>query len=174
MSPQAVSSENKRLLSAWLMAILRFANSREDADLATVMALAFEIDRQGNSNIRASFHYFRRSAAEVCAALQGRSSPNRAVVQRYLSAISSPGLKLALTTAIEDATRASIGPPAASRGSLVRRLAISCITTIQTDLTITRRVTRIIADAFKDRMHADIDCIVSCRRQAYLQAVDRL
>jgi len=71
MSPDDLGMEwHARTLRAWQLAILRFAVTWDNADRLAVMAIANEIDRLGlQHNGKAAFSFFRRTSAELCAAI---------------------------------------------------------------------------------------------------------
>jgi len=61
---------NARTLRAWQLSILRFAVTLDNADRLAVMAIANEIDRLGSQHDgKPDFNFFRRTSAELCAAL---------------------------------------------------------------------------------------------------------
>jgi hypothetical protein len=59
-----------KTLRAWQLAILRFAVTLVNADRLTVLAIASEIDRPGpRQDGTPGFSFFRRTSAELCAAI---------------------------------------------------------------------------------------------------------
>src|SRR5258707_7680010 len=75
-----------RTLRAWQLAILRFAVTLDNADRLAVTAIANKIYRLGSAHDRKTgFSFFRRTRAELCAALlrpNGLSSP---LLRQYLA-----------------------------------------------------------------------------------------
>jgi hypothetical protein len=71
-------------LRAWHLAILRFAVTRDNADRLAVLRIAREIDgpdsRQDGS---ADFEFFRRTSAELCAAILQSNERASAILQQY-------------------------------------------------------------------------------------------
>ncbi|MDI1343349.1 MAG: hypothetical protein PSV22_04495, partial [Pseudolabrys sp.] len=60
----------------WLLALLRFAVTLDQADLATVQAIAIEMDRLGSHLDTATFAFLARSSAEFCHAIANKDDPN--------------------------------------------------------------------------------------------------
>ena len=59
-----------KTLRAWQLAILRFTVTLDNADRLAVMAIASEIDRLGpEQDGKPDFGFFRRTSAELCAAI---------------------------------------------------------------------------------------------------------
>lgn len=59
-----------KTLRAWQLTILRFAVTLDNADRLAVLAIASEIDRLGpQHDSRPAFGFFRRTSAELCAAI---------------------------------------------------------------------------------------------------------
>ena len=105
------------LLRAWHLAILRFALTRENADRLGVFAIANEIDRLGRlGDIRPDFSFFRRTSAELCAAIPRRHERDDVVLNRYLAQIDDTRLHGALAAALDaspptpDLTRKHVRP----------------------------------------------------------------
>jgi len=89
-------------LRAWQLAILRFAVTIDNADRLAVMAIANEIDRLGLQRAgKPDFSFFRRTSAELCAAIPGPHEPTSAVLRQYLACIEDDRLKRAFAAAIE-------------------------------------------------------------------------
>ena len=91
-----------RTLRAWQLAILRFAVTLDNADRLAIMAIAGEIDRPGpERGGKPGFDFFRRTSAELCAAIL---QPNELTVTRlhqYLARIDDDRLKRAFAAAVE-------------------------------------------------------------------------
>jgi len=86
----------------WLLAILRFAVTLDQADLAAVQAIAIEMDRLGSHPDAAGFAFFARSSAEFCHAITNKADPNSAaVLHRQLARIDDPRLRRALEAALD-------------------------------------------------------------------------
>ena len=96
-------------LRAWHLAILRYAVTLDNADRLAVLRIAREIDglypRQDGS---ADFEFFRRTSAELCAAILQPNERASAVLQQYLARIDDDRLKRTFAAAID------AGQPAAS------------------------------------------------------------
>ena len=77
-----------RTLRAWQLAILRFAVTWDNADRLAVMAIANEIDRLGLQHSgKADFSFFRRTSAELCAAILQPDELASALLRQYLARI---------------------------------------------------------------------------------------
>ena len=85
---------NARTLRAWQLAILRFAVTFDNADRLAVMAIANEIDRLGvQHDGKPDFSFFRRSSAELCAAILRPNELTPTVLRQYLARIDDDRLK---------------------------------------------------------------------------------
>jgi hypothetical protein len=91
-----------RMLRVWQLAILRFAVTLDNADRLGALAIANEIDRLGRQHEQApDFCFFRRSSAELCAAILQRNEHSEAILQQYLRRIDDARGKRAFAAAIE-------------------------------------------------------------------------
>jgi hypothetical protein len=91
-----------KTLRAWQLAILRFAVTRDNADRLAVQMIAREIDRlDPRQNGNADFRFFRRTSAELCAAILRPNEPASPVLRQYLARIEDDRLKRAFAAAIE-------------------------------------------------------------------------
>ncbi|WOH82525.1 hypothetical protein RX327_04925 [Bradyrhizobium sp. BEA-2-5] len=98
MRENATEPESK-LLRAWQLAVLRFAVTLDDDDRMHALGVAGEVDRLGGAADDA-FHFFRRTTAELCAAISGQGADQDAVVRRFLAQIDNVRLKRAVEAAI--------------------------------------------------------------------------
>lgn len=90
-----------KTLRAWQLAILRFAVTLDNADRLAVLMIASEMDRldprqEGNPD----FRFFRRTSAELCAAILRPNEPTSPVLRQYLARIDDDRLKQAFAAAI--------------------------------------------------------------------------
>jgi hypothetical protein len=93
---------NARTLRAWQLAILRFAVTLDNAERLAVMAIANEIDRLGSQHDgKPDFNFFRRTSAELCAALLRPNEFTPTVLRQYLARIDDDRLKRVFAAAIE-------------------------------------------------------------------------
>ena len=91
-----------RTLRAWQLAILRFAVTMDSADRLAVMAIASEIDRLGAEHDgKPDFGFFRRTSAELCAAILRPNELTAAVLRQYLARMDDDRLRRAFAGAIE-------------------------------------------------------------------------
>lgn len=88
-----------RLLRAWQLAVLRFAVTLDDDDRMHALGVAGEVDRLGGVADDA-FHFFRRTTAELCAAISGQGTDQDGVVGRFLAQIDNVRLKRAVEAAV--------------------------------------------------------------------------
>jgi len=89
-------------LRAWHLAILRYAVTLDNADRLAVLRIAREIDglyprQEGN----ADFEFFRRTSAELCAAIVHPDERASALLQQYLARIDDDRLKRTFAAAID-------------------------------------------------------------------------
>lgn len=74
----------------------------DNADRLAVMAVAYEIDRLGLQHAgKPDFRFFRRTSAELCAAILGPHEPTSTVLRQYLARIEDDRLGRAFAAAIE-------------------------------------------------------------------------
>ena len=91
-----------KTLRAWQLAILRFAVTLDNADRLALMAIANEIDRLGPQHDgKPDFGFFRRSSAELCAAILRPNELTPAVLRQYLARIDDDRLRRVFAAAIE-------------------------------------------------------------------------
>jgi hypothetical protein len=91
-----------KTLRAWQLAILRFAVTLDNADRLAVMAIASQLDRLGPRHHGTSdFNYFRRTSAELCAAIQRPNELTATVLRQYLARIDDERLKRSFAATIE-------------------------------------------------------------------------
>ena len=91
-----------RTLRAWQLAMLRFAVTLDNADRLAVMAIANEIDRLGPPHDgKPDFSFFRRTSAELCAAILRPNELTPAVLRQYLARIDDDRLKHVFAATIE-------------------------------------------------------------------------
>jgi len=95
------SDWHARTLRAWQLALLRFAVTLDNTDRLAVMAIASEIDRLGpERGGKPDFDFFRRTSAELCAAILRPNDLTPAILQQYLARIDDDRLKRAFSAAI--------------------------------------------------------------------------
>ena len=91
-----------RTLRAWQLAILRFAVTFDNADRLAVMAIANEIDRLGvQHGGKPDFSFFRRTSAELCAAILRPNELTTALLRQYLARIDDDRLKRVFAATID-------------------------------------------------------------------------
>jgi hypothetical protein len=91
-----------KTLRAWQLAILRFAVTLDNADRLAVMAIASELDRLAPQQAgTAGFSFFRRTSAELCAAILQPNELASVVLRQYLARIDDDRLKRVFAATIE-------------------------------------------------------------------------
>ena len=103
MGPNVQRMEwHARTLRAWQLAVLRFAVTLDNADRLAVMMIAGEIDRLDPQRDRnPAFRFFRRTSAELCAAIMRPGEHSSTVLRQYLARIDDDRLKRSFASAIE-------------------------------------------------------------------------
>jgi uncharacterized protein (DUF736 family) len=96
-----------KTLRPWQLAMLRFAVTLDNADRLAVLMIAREIDRiDPRCGSNPDFRFFRRTSAELCAAIMRPSEEASAVLDRYLARIDDPRLRRIFAAAFD------VDPPA--------------------------------------------------------------
>jgi len=94
--------QHAKTLRAWQLAILRFAVTLDNADRLTVMAIAGEIDKLGpEHNSKPDFSFFRKTSAELCAAILRPNELTSTVLRQHLAQIDEDRLKHVFAATIE-------------------------------------------------------------------------
>jgi hypothetical protein len=98
-----ISDWHCRTVRAWMLAVLRFATTLDDDDKLAAFAAASEIDKLNSSHTSpCGFRFFRRTSAEVCAAIVNRQQAgSTAVLRRYLERIKDGRIKRAFVAVLE-------------------------------------------------------------------------
>ena len=104
-------------MRVWHLAILRYAVTRDNADRLAVFRVALAIDSlEPGRDYRADFDFFRRTSAELCAAILQPNAGASVILQQYLARIDDERLKRAL-----DAVTGDIEIAVLPAGRAVRR-----------------------------------------------------
>jgi hypothetical protein len=91
-----------RKIRDWLLAILCFAVTLEQADKATVLAIADEMDRSGFRVDNTAFAFFARTSTALCRAIADQDDPQRNVIlRRHINRIDDSRIRRALAAAID-------------------------------------------------------------------------
>ncbi len=104
MSEQTETVErHDRTVRAWLLAVLRFAVTRDNDDRLAALAAASEIDKSSTPHGRlAGFRFFHRTSAELCAAIAGPAGLGRAaILHRHLERMTEERMRRAFAAALE-------------------------------------------------------------------------
>lgn len=97
-------------LRAWHLAMLRYAVTLDNADRLAVLRIAREIDGlHPQQDVGSRFEFFRRTSAELCAAILQPNERAPAILQHYLVRLDDVRLKRAFAAAI-DAAQATVTP----------------------------------------------------------------
>jgi hypothetical protein len=106
-----------KTLWAWQLAILRFAVTLDNADRLAVLMIAAELDGVGpKPDNKPEFSFFRKTSAELCAAILRPNEMTSSLLRQYLARIDDDRLKRIFAAAIE-----TDQPKASSVGKPVKR-----------------------------------------------------
>jgi hypothetical protein len=106
-----------KTLRAWQLALLRFAVTLDNADRLAVLAIAAEIDRlHPVPDGKPAFGFFRRTSAELCAAILQPNEHSSTLLRQFLARIDDDRLRRAFAAAIE-----ADQPKVASTSKSIRR-----------------------------------------------------
>ena len=106
-----------RTLRAWQLALLRFAVTLDNADRLAVLAIAAEMDRlHPVPDGKPAFGFFRRTSAELCAAILQPNEHSSTLLRQFLARIDDDRLRRAFAAAIE-----ADQPKVASTSKSIRR-----------------------------------------------------
>jgi hypothetical protein len=106
-----------KTLRAWQLAMLRFAVTLDHADRLAVLMIAAEIDRSGSTqDNRSAFSFFRKTSAELYAAIQRPNETTATILCQHLARIDDDRLKRSFAAALE-----SNEPTAPSTSKPVKR-----------------------------------------------------
>jgi hypothetical protein len=127
MSPAAHGIErHARTLRAWHLAILRYAVTLDNADRLAVLRIAHEIDRfERRQDGNAGFDFFRRTSAELCAAILKPNERAAEILRQYLARIDDDRLRRVVAAAV-DIGQPKVSPsgrPVGQRNDLWRGLS---------------------------------------------------
>jgi hypothetical protein len=115
-----------RTVRAWQLAILRFAVTLDNADRLAVLAIANEIDKlRPRQYGKPAFDFFRRTSAQLCAAILRPDEPGSAVLQRYHARIDDDRVKraFAAATGVDQPKVFSVSKPVKRDNGLWRGLS---------------------------------------------------
>lgn len=101
MSDLATPEQRQReKITDWLLAVLRFAITRGDADRVSLLAMASELDRPQLTADTGSFAFFRTTTIQLCAAIADKHSDQRVkILRRHFNHIGNLRLRAALEAA---------------------------------------------------------------------------
>ena len=106
-----------KTLRAWQLALLRFAVTLDNADRLAVLAIAAEMDRlHPVQNGKPAFGFFRRTSAELCAAIRQPNEHSSTLLRQFLTRIDNDRLRRVFAAAIE-----ADQPKVASTSKSIRR-----------------------------------------------------
>jgi hypothetical protein len=119
-----------RTLRAWHLAVLRYAVTLDNADRLAVLRIAREIDRfELRRNGSANFDFFRRTSAELCAAILQPNERAAAILRQYLARIDDDRLRRVVAAAVDigQPTVSLAGSPVGHRNGLWKGLSARSI-----------------------------------------------
>jgi hypothetical protein len=115
-----------KTLRAWQLAILRFAVTLDNADRLAVLMIAAELDgvRQKRYS-KPEFGFFRKTSAELCAAILRPNELSATVLRQYLGRIDDKRLRRIFAAAVEadQPKPSSVGKPAKRDNGLWKGLS---------------------------------------------------
>jgi len=113
-----------RTLRAWQLALLRFAVTLDNADRLAVLAITAEMDRlHPVQDGKPAFGFFRRTSAELCAAILQPNEHSSALLRQFLARIDDDRLRRAFAATIEAEKVASTSKSIRRDGGLWRGLS---------------------------------------------------
>jgi hypothetical protein len=115
-----------RTVRAWQLAILRFAVTLDNADRLAVLAIANEIDKiRPRHDGKPAFDFFRRTSAQLCAAILRPDQPGSTVLQRFHARIDDDRIKrvFAAATGVDQPKLFSVSQPVKRDNGLWRGLS---------------------------------------------------
>jgi hypothetical protein len=83
LAPDGVAAGQSRQVRDWLLAILRFALTLDNADRAAVIAKAADMDRLGSGCGPSKFTYFVRTSVEFCNCIVDEGNFEKAATLRH-------------------------------------------------------------------------------------------
>jgi hypothetical protein len=106
-----------KTLRAWQLAILRFVVTLDNADRLAVLMIAAELDGVGpKPDNKSEFSFFRKTSAELCAAILRPNEMTSSLLRQYLARIDDDRLGRIFAAAME-----TDQPKASSVGKPVKR-----------------------------------------------------
>ena len=91
-----------KTLRAWQLAILRFAVTLDNADRLAVLMIAAELDGPGPKRDNTpEFRFFRKTSADLCAAILRPNELTSSVLRQYLARIDDDRLRRIFAAAME-------------------------------------------------------------------------
>ena len=125
MSSIASGAEwHTKTVCAWQLALLRFAVTLDNADRLAVLAITAEMDRlHPVQDGKPAFGFFRRTSAELCAAILQPNEHSSALLRQFLARIDDDRLRRAFAATIEAEKVASTSKSIRRDGGLWRGLS---------------------------------------------------
>ena len=115
-----------KTLRAWQLAILRFVVTLDNADRLAVLMIAAELDGVGpKPDNKSEFSFFRKTSAELCAAILRPNEMTSSLLSQYLARIDDDRLRRIFAAAMEtdQPKRSSVGKPAKRDNGLWKGLS---------------------------------------------------
>jgi len=104
----AIDEQNRQKIDDWLLALLRFAITRDTADRTAAVEFARLLDA-GETGAMRSATFFARTTVEVCQAIGANDRSQISILRRHLARIENPRLRNAFRAAV--GLEASDAPP---------------------------------------------------------------
>lgn len=126
MSDLATPEQRQReRITDWLLAVLRFAVTRNEADRVSLLVTANELDRPQLTAEVGSFAFFRTTTIELCAAIIDKHDEQRVkILRRHFNHIGNLRLRAALeaATGLKEADHTPAASPRHDRAYLWKGL----------------------------------------------------
>ena len=102
-----VNERQNRTLRAWLLTVLRFAVTLDEADKAVALAAATELDKAGSQTaVNQEFRFFRRTCNQVCIAIGNPGvQTNFAILREHIARIGDDRIRRAFSAVLELETK---------------------------------------------------------------------
>jgi hypothetical protein len=113
-----------KTLRAWQLAILRFAVTLDNADRLAVLMIAAELDGSGpKRDDTPEFSFFRKTSADLCAAILRPNELTSSVLRQYLARIDDDRLRRIFAAAMETRQPKASSKPAKRDNALWKGLS---------------------------------------------------
>ncbi len=101
--PCSAHEWQSKTLRAWLLTVLRFAVTLDEADRLVALAAATELDKSGSQTLKnPAFGFFHRTSRQLCIAIQApRMRTNCAILQEHIARLEDNRIRRTFAAAVE-------------------------------------------------------------------------